>query len=116
MYTACMQSERIESQKRAKTVSRVNLALYLICMLSFTGCCSTPCADWCKHPQFRDADGRHLGDLRKLSELDSEDIPVFPSDIGRDEPGGLPNDSDVGRGEPSGIPILKCPNRCCPRQ
>ena len=48
--------------------------------------------------------------------LDPEDLPVFPSDIGRGEPGGLPNDSDVGSGEPSGIPILKCPNRCCPRQ
>ncbi len=83
-------------------------------MLSFTGCCSTPCADWCKHPQFRDSDGNYPGTIPM--KLDPEDLPVFPSDIGRGEPGGLPNDSDVGSGEPSGIPILKCPNRCCPRQ
>ncbi len=104
-----MQSERIEPLKLSKTVFRVNLALYLLCMLSFTGCCSTPCADWCKNPmkQFSGPDGKQIypGGGGKPSDVDPADIPDFPSDV-----------TGLGEGgDSSDLPVAKCPNWCCPR-
>ena len=103
-----MQSERIESQKQSKTLSRVTLALCVLCMFSFAGC--TTCPDWCKN-QTRIAygpDGEPIYPGTNPIEMDPTDLPDFPGDVTAGLDGG---------GDPSGIPIAKkCPNCFCPRK
>jgi hypothetical protein len=107
-----MQSERIESLKQAKTVTRVNLALCLLCMFSFIGC---SCPDWCGNrtytrnkPWAGPGDGQNFPGINPI-DIPAEDLPDFPD---KDVIDGLD-----AVGGPGGIPIREeCPNWFCPRK
>ena len=114
-----IQSERIQSLKRAKTVTRVNLALCLLCMLSFIGC-SNLCPDWCGNRTYtrykplagssggQNVPGKNPFDV-DLVDIPAEDVPDFPD---KDVIDGLD-----AVGDPGGLPIREeCPNWFCPRK
>ena len=99
-----MQSERIESQKQSKTLSRVTLALCVFCMSSFIGC-SNLCPDWCRNTTYtRNMPGPGPGG--------GQNVPGINPITGDPVP-----EINPGSGDPGGIPIAKkCPNCFCPRK
>jgi hypothetical protein len=100
-----MQSERIKSQKQTKTLSRVSLALCVLCIFSFAGC--TTCPDWCKN-KTRIAYGPDGEPIYPGTNPIDMDSTYFPGDVTAGLGGG---------GDPGGIPIAKkCPNCFCPRK
>ena len=102
-----MQSERIESQKQSKTLSRVALALCVLCMSSFFGC-SNLCPDWCRNTTYpRNKPGSGVPGTGGL-----QNHPGIHPVTGDPVPEIKP-----GNGDPGGIPIGKeCPNCFCPRK
>jgi len=97
-----MQSERIESQKQSKTLSRVTLALCVLCMLSFIGC-SNLCPDWCGN--------RLPRNKPRLGPSGGQNVPGINPITGDQVP-----EINPGSGDPGGIPHAKrCPNWFCPR-
>jgi hypothetical protein len=99
-----MQSERIESQKQTKTLSRVTLTLCVLCMSSFIGC-SNLCPDWCRNTTYtRNKPGPGPGG--------GQNVPGTNPITGDPVP-----EINPGSGDPGGIPIAKkCPNCFCPRK